>query len=326
MPRHGNLPSDDDEPLEDRTAALQLHSKRTSRQDKKQKKRDRKRDAVVNLTKLPSELIIECLKPLSPGDVLCFGHVNRRFRTLVDAHATVIGDSIISQRYSILAQCFPLPKFLHEVEPSTRALLLDEKRQKGLGIHGKTYYQHVPKPDPHVLCSCLTCLMLWNNLCLALDFAHWQDSLDTGKAIAMIPRGQAPPWNEALVRRSAQMVKAAQHSSLWHARILEVHLDSTVRSIRRHAKNQGNKRKHVDMTDEDADGTDAFLCKPGPLSLEFPFHRDEYYLLEAYLPNRWWRKDVDTWIYTIAGQHERDLDLVVRYANRSWGDPQIRIQ
>jgi hypothetical protein len=34
------------------------------------------------------------------------------------------------------------------------------------------------------------------------------------------------------------------------------------------------------MTDEDATtGTDSFLAKHGPPSLEFPYHRDEYYML-----------------------------------------------
>jgi hypothetical protein len=34
------------------------------------------------------------------------------------------------------------------------------------------------------------------------------------------------------------------------------------------------------MTDEDAAlGTDSFLVKHGPPSLEFPYHRDEYYML-----------------------------------------------
>ncbi|KAF1950372.1 hypothetical protein CC80DRAFT_482763 [Byssothecium circinans] len=325
MPRQSYSPSDDEEPLEDKTAALQLRSKRTSRQQKKQKKRDIKRDAIPTLAKLPTELVLECLKLLTIADVLKFGRVNRRFRSLVDAHATVIGDSIISQRYTLLAQCFPLPRFLDDVEPSTRELLLDEKRQRTLGLHSNKYYQHVRPLDPQVLCSCFTCLMLWNNLNLALDFAHWQDNLDTGKAIPMIPRGQAPAWNEELVQRNAAIVRAALRNSLWHARILEVHLDSTIRSIRRHAKNKGNKRKHVEMTEEDVEeGTDAFLVKSGPLSLEFPFHRDEYYLLEAYLPNRWWKKDLNKWIYTIAGQHERDIDLVVRYANRSQENAQIR--
>lgn len=280
MPRHATTgSSEDEEPLEDKTAALQLRSKRTERQQKKQSKRDRKRDAIVNLTKLPTELILECLKLLPPGDVLNFGAVNRRFRSLVARNANVIGDSIIKQRYPILTQCFALPKLLTEVDPAMREFLVDEGRQRLLAIHHKPY-QHVRPLDLHRVCSCISCFMLFNNLNLALDFAYWQDNLDTGKPLPIIPRGKTPDWNEELVQRNARVVYAALHNSLWHARILELHLNSTVRSIKRHAKNKGNQRKHVEMTDEEASmGTDAFLAKPGPLSLEFPFHRDEYYML-----------------------------------------------
>jgi hypothetical protein len=67
---------------------------------------------------------------------------------------------------------------------------------------------------------------------------------------------------------------------------------------------------------EAAEETDAFLAKHGPPSLEFPYQRDEYYMLEAYLPNRWWKKQDAYWFYTINGQHERDLELVQRFAKR----------
>jgi hypothetical protein len=181
----------------------------------------------------------------------------------------------------------------------------------------------------------VTCTMAWNNLAVAVDFAHWQRSLDTGMPLPMVPRGQSPEWNQALLRRNASVVTAALRSSLWHARILEMHLDSTVRSIKRQAKNTGNKRKHVDMTPADEDlGTDAFLEKPGPPSVEFVFHRDNYYMLyapfgprsqlctdarsEAYLPNRFWKEqdDGEQWIYVFGGQHKRDIEVVERLAER----------
>jgi hypothetical protein len=329
MPRRATLSSDEEVPLEDRTAVLELHSKRIERQQKKKTKRDRKRDAVVNLAKLPTELLLECLKLLQPGDVLNFGIVNRRFRSLVGANANVIGDSIIRQRYTLLVQCFPLPKLLASLDAHTQALLLEESRQRWLGLHSKPY-QHVQPPNPHIVCTCLTCLMTWNNLGVALDFAHWQKNLDMYEPIPIIPRGQNPAWNQQLVRHNASIATAALSNSLWHARILEVHLDSTIRSIRRQAKNKGNKRKHVDMTEEDvALGTDAFLAKPGPPALEFPYHRDNYYMLyalslsticicmltlvsEAYLPNRFWKKQQERWLYIYAGQHEKDLEFLTR--------------
>jgi hypothetical protein len=279
MPRH--VSDDDEEPLEDKTAALTLHNKRTERMQRKKVTRDKKRDAIVNLTKLPTEIVLESLKYLAPRDVFRFSFVNRRFLSLVNANASVIGDAIIGSRYTILAQCFPTPKLLTHVDASLRPLLTDPKRQIQLGIH-KRPYQHIQSPDAQQLCTCLTCILTWNNLGLVLDFAHWQHHLDTGKPIPMMPRGQTPEWNTDLIAHNARIARRAIDNSLWHARILELHLDSTIRSINRHAKNKGNKRTHVAMTAQDAaSGTDAFLVKHGPPSLEFPYHRDEYYMLYA---------------------------------------------
>lgn len=313
MPRHT---SDDDEPLDDKTAALSLRSKRTERMQRRRVVRNKKRDAIVNLTKLPTELILESLYYLQPRDVFNFSFVNHRFLSLVNANANVIGAAIIKRRYTILAQCFPTPRLLDHVEPSVRELLKDPNRQKQLSIHNRPY-QHIQPPDAQQLCTCLTCILTWNNLGLVLDFAHWQEHLDSGVPILTIPRGQTEAWNTELVARNARIARKAVEHPLWHARILEMHLDSTIRSIRRHAQNKGNKRTHVAMTEEDAAlGTDSFLVKHGPISLEFPYQRDEYYMLEAYLPNRWWRKLEGKWVYTISGQHERDLELVQRLAKR----------
>ncbi|KAF1942669.1 hypothetical protein EJ02DRAFT_488226 [Clathrospora elynae] len=312
MPRYVS----DDEPLEDKTAALTLKNKRTERLKRKNITRQQKRDAIVNLTKLPTELILESLKHLRPRDVLGFSCVNRRFHSLVTANAKVIGDALIKRRYSILAQCFPTPKLLSAVEAPIQALLIDPGRQSQRSIHNRSY-QHIQSPDARQLCTCLTCILTWNNLGLILDFAHWQPHLDTGIPIPLVPRGQTAPWNLELVARNARMTRKAVENPLYHAAILALHLDSTVRAIRRHSKNRGNKRVHVDMTESDAKAeTDGFLEKNGPPSLEFPYQRDEYYMLEAYLPNRWWRKVEGRWIYTIAGQHERDLELVQRFTKR----------
>ncbi|CAN9208144.1 unnamed protein product [Alternaria alternata] len=274
MPRYAV--SDDDEPLEDKTAALTLKNKKTERMKRKNATRQQKRDAIVNITKLPTELILESLKYLRPCDVIDFSLVNRRFQSLVKANANIIGDAIIARRYSILIKCLPTPRLLADVDPAIQ-------------------------PPP------------W----LVLDFAHWQDYLDSGTPLPIIPRGQIPEWNKELVARHGRIARKAIENSLWHAVILQRHLDSTVRAIWRHSKNRGNKRVHVDMTAaEAAEETDAFLAKHGPPSLEFPYQRDEYYMLEAYLPNRWWRKQDAYWFYTIGGQHERDLELVQRFAKR----------
>ncbi|KAI4699498.1 hypothetical protein J4E81_004522 [Alternaria sp. BMP 2799] len=314
MPRHAV--SDDDEPLEDKTAALTLKNKKTERMKRKNATRQQKRDAIVNITKLPTELILETLKYLRPHDVLEFSFVNRRFHSIVEANANVIGDAIIARRYNILIKCLPTPRLLADVDAPIQTLLIDPARQKQLSIHNRPY-QHIQSPDPCQLCTCLTCILTWNNLGLVLDFAHWQNHLDTGTPIPIIPRGQSPDWNQELVARNARIARKAVDNSLWHAAILERHLESTTRAIRRHSRNRGNKRVHVEMTEADAaQETDAFLAKHGPPSLEFPYQRDEYYMLEAYLPNRWWRKQEAYWFYTINGQHERDLELVQRFAKR----------
>jgi hypothetical protein len=277
MPRHAV--SDDDEPLEDKTAALTLKNKKTERMKRKNATRQQKRDAIVNLTKLPTELILETLKYLRPHDVIEFSFVNRRFHSLVEANANVIGDAIIARRYGILVKCLPTPRRLADVDAPIQTLLIDPARQKQLSIHNRPY-QHIQSPDPHQLCTCLTCILTWNNLGLVLDFAHWQNHLDTGTPIPIIPRGQTPEWNQELVSRNARIARKAVDNSLWHAAILERHLESTTRAIRRHSKNRGNKRVHVEMTEaEAAEETDAFLAKHGPPSLEFPYQRDEYYML-----------------------------------------------
>jgi hypothetical protein len=276
MPRYV---SDDEEPLEDKTAVLTLKNKRTERIKRKNATRQQKRDAIVNLTKLPTELLLESLKHVRPRDVLEFSFVNRRFYAVVNANANVIGDAIIKRRYSILAQCLPTPRLLCNVEPSIQALLIDPGRQTQLSIH-KNPYPHIQSPDPLQLCTCLTCILTWNNLGLVLDFAHWQKHLDYGTPIPIIPRGQTPDWHRNLVARNASIARKAVENSLWHGAILALHLDSTVRAIRRHSKNRGNQRVHVHMTASDvAAETDAFLSKHGPPSVEFPYQRDEYYML-----------------------------------------------
>ncbi len=62
--------------------------------------------------------------------------------------------------------------------------------------------------------------------------------------------------------------------------------------------------------------TDLFLERSGPPSLDFPFHRDNYYMLEAYLPNRGWNAEVAEWRYMPASQHDRDVEFVRTWARR----------
>lgn len=224
---------------------------------------------------------------------------------------------LITRRYSVLTKCFPLPVLLENVDEGAHSALLDDERQAThLHIHKKPY-QHVKSPDPHVICTCLTCMLAWNNLCVVVDFTYWQRNLDQGEPIPMIPRGKFPKWNEKLTSINAAVVEKALCNSLWYARILEEHLRSTIGSIRRHGNNMGNKRRRFRMSIEDVVAeNDLFLQRSGPPSLDFPFHRDNYYMLEAYLPNRGWNSEVGEWRYMPTTQHDRDVEFVKAWAKR----------
>jgi hypothetical protein len=160
-------------------------------------------------------------------------------------------------------------------------------------------------------------MLAWNNLNLVVDFAYWQRNLDQGEPITMIPRGKSPEWNQTLISANADVAQKALYGPLWYACILEGHLNSTIGSIRRHGNNKGNKRRRFRMSVEDAAAeTDLFLERSGPPSLDFPFHRDNYYMLEAYLPNRGWNSEAGDWRYMPASQHDRDVEFVKAWAQR----------
>jgi hypothetical protein len=141
--------------------------------------------------------------------------------------------------------------------------------------------------------------------------------LEVGEPIPTIARGKFPEWNQNLVSANADIVSKALYSTLWYAAILEGHLNSIVRSIRRHGNNKGNKRKRFRMTPEDvAAENDLFLDRSGPPTMDFPFHRDSYYMLESYVPNRGWNSEDSEWKYMPASQHERDVAFVKAWSKR----------
>ncbi|KAI1385367.1 uncharacterized protein F4822DRAFT_342368 [Hypoxylon trugodes] len=314
--RKGDI-SEDEElgVLEDKTEALTLRSKRTERTRKKQAKKTKKtKSQPLDILSLPYELVLGIFSWLRPSDVFNLQRVNKAFYGFIAQAERRITRVITRWRYVCLEKCFRLPILLQQVGPSIHALLQDPDRQEILTIHKKPY-QHVQSPDPAEICTCLTCLLRWSSLCLIVDFAHWQENLDIGEPIPMIPRGKHPEWNQALLASNAAIVRKALHSPLWHARLLETHLDSITRSIRRQAANKGNKRKRFRMLKEDVDsGSDLFLERSGPPSLDFPFHRDNYYMLEAYLPNRSWNADQRRWMYVPADQHNTDIQFIVKWA------------
>ncbi|PMD37010.1 hypothetical protein L207DRAFT_433980 [Hyaloscypha variabilis F] len=306
-----------DEPLIDTTATLPLRSKRLERLQKKRHQKEAASKQNATFWDLPSEIILDILSLLRPSDIFNLSRVNSGLRDFILKDASRIAGPVITQRYPILTKCFPLPVLLSNVDKEAHSALLDEERQANyLHIHKKPY-QHVQTPDPQTICTCLTCMLAWNNLCLLVDFSRWQKNLEQGEPIPIVPRGKNPKWNQKLIAANATVVQNALYNPLWYARILEQHLKSTVGSIRRHGNNAGNKRKRFRMTIEDvAVENDAFLSRSGPPSMDFPFHRDSYYMLEAYLPNRGWNSEVNGWVYMPATQHDRDVEFVKSWAKR----------
>lgn len=315
-----------DEPLIDETASLTLHSKKTKRLQKQNEKKLRKaaaKPAKTNLLDLPAEIITEVLCHLQVADVFCVRRTCRTLDDYVTSDENLIAKDIIARRYWILHRCFPLPVPFENVSQDFHSGLLSERRLELLNIHRKPY-QHIEMVDPHRVCTCMTCVFAWNNLCLLIDLHHWQKNLANREPIPMIPRGTNPLWNQDLLKTNADIVRKAMKHPLWYAAILEKHLSTITGTILRFAKwkkkgQTAAKPRLYHMTDWDvASGTDAFLDRSGPPSYDFPFHRDNYYSIEAYLPNRKFGDDGKWHYYPLhPAQHEKDLQFVKSsyYAN-----------
>ncbi|KAG7294674.1 hypothetical protein NEMBOFW57_004752 [Staphylotrichum longicolle] len=268
-------------PIEDLTQPLALHSKRTERRRKKFENRARSKTSLsglapTGLLDLPYELLTGIFELLRPSDLFAVSQVNRTLRRFLLSEEAAIIRRVINLRYPILERCLLRPVLTKDIDPTIRPLLRSPDR-----------------PD------------------LKLSHHH----LDKGVPIPTIPRGTIPPWNHKLLERNRRLVLNALSSPLWYARILEVHLDSTTRSIRRHSENKADRRLHFHPTeDEMKAGTDAFLQREGPPTFDYPYSRELYYMLEAFLPGRSWIAAQQRWIYVSQTQewHEMDLDLLVK--------------
>lgn len=331
-PRKKVLTADDDEPLIDTTAALAKNSKKTKRLQKQQHRRKAKAAARArpeSFLDLPAELLQEILGYLRPSDVYRVQLLNQATRDFILQHERSITRDILDRRYWVLRQCFPLPCHFDELDEPTKRALLNPRRERATEIHKKPY-QHIKSLDPQKICSCPSCLLAWNNLNIVLDFAHFQKNLDHREPIPMIPRGTQPEWNVQLIESHAQIVERAMSSPLCYAAILQKHLASIsgtiLRQVRfpphmpkhRHTKMIFAKTVHPNrlyrVTEKDAeDETDEFLERDGRPSFEIPFHRDNYYSLLAYVPNRKWDKEQHKWMYYGGLGHERDLEWTRRW-------------
>jgi len=312
-----------EEPLVDKTAALHLHSKKTERLQKRELKKSEKAAEVsaskFTLQDLPDEIVLNIIAFLEPSSTIRLSRTTSAIKAFVLENEDHIARRVLDIRYGTLFRCFPLPFSFDEVPLDARPALLSERRQEIMGIHRKAYYQHIPQYDPHVICTCMTCVFSWNNLCLIIDLNYWQKCLEKREPIPMIARGTTPDWNEKLLSRNAGIVRMAMQHKLMYACILEKHLATITSTILRSSrwKRKGDKKPKgpclYNMLDSDVRaGSDIFLENAGQPSHEFLFHRDNYYGVEAYLPNRKWSSEGQRWYYYALPpvQHERDLEWV----------------
>jgi len=322
----------EDEPLVDTTTAIPKNSKKTRRLQRQQKKKEAKSsEKVQNFLQLPGELLMEILGHLRPSDVFQLSRLNKATREFIEDYEVSIANDIIEQRYWVLRRCFVLPRLLADVDSRSQAALFHPRREKMIEIHKKPY-QHVRPPDNRIFCTCASCMMAWNNLNVALDLSHFQGHLDRREPIPMIPRGTQSDWNPALIEAHANVVEKAVTSPLIYASILEKHLETItgtlLRQTRRPPQPKAPMHRHnkpmlavssamqsppatmlYGIVEADAAaGDDRFLERPGKESYEFPWHRDNYYNLLAYVPMRKWSKLEQRWMYYAAGAHERDLE------------------
>lgn len=282
------------EPLIDTTAALHLHSKKTSRLQKRHVRKTESAAATAaataatatTLTTLPIEILITIAAYLEPSSVFRLSRTSTYLHSFVTLNASTLATRILSLRYSTLSRCFPLPFAFSAVPEDVRPALLSPRRQEMMGIHRKPY-SHIPAFNPNTVCTCMTCVFAWNNLCLIIDLNHWQGHLEAREPIPIIARGSSPEWNQELLERNAGLVRRAMGDGLMYAAILERHLRTIVGTILRSARwrkkgeAKGRTRLYT-LTDAEArGGFDTFLERAGPPSYEFLVWRDDYYTVSG---------------------------------------------
>ncbi|KAI5361402.1 Putative F-box domain-containing protein [Septoria linicola] len=310
-------PAEEEEPLIDTTEKLQLKSKKTNRAKKKHEKRLKKTTAISELKsflELPTELLDEVLSYLSPSDVIRLQRLNKSTRNYIEHNESSIAKTIIDRRYHVLSRAFQCPVPFDQLDAQTQCSLLSTGWQEIAKTHRTSYYQIVKLLDPRKVCSCTTCMLAWANLNILLDLAHFQKHLNEREPIPMIPRGTYPKWHTDLQEHNASIVEKAMSSPIYYALILQIHLATIVGTLTRTTR-VGKKASHpkrlYHISPEDVEsGTDAFLERSGPPALSIPYHRDLYYNLEAYVPNRGWSKEKGKWLYP-KNPHENDLKWIV---------------
>lgn len=270
---------DEDEPLVDTTEALEKKSRKTERMQKRQQRKLRKttvQSDTKSFLELPHELLHEVLSYLLPSDIIRLQRLNKSTAAFLQENEPVIARDIVRRRYWVLARCLPLPVPLDQVPALARASLQSQKWQDRLQLHKKSY-QHVRSIDPKQFCTCMTCVIAWNTLCVVLDLAHFQKNFNDREPLPMIARGTDPKWNSDLISFNAELVKKAVKSPLYYACILQTHLATTVGTINRQYRvgkktSAPNPKRLYLLSPADVEGeTDEFLERNGPPTLDFPF-------------------------------------------------------
>jgi hypothetical protein len=318
----------EDEPLIDTTAVLAKNSKKTARLEKRQLKKNARKvhSEIKSLLDFPQELLLLILSFVRPSDVVPLLLLNKAMQAFILENERVVAENIMNRHYWVLRQCFPLPVSLEEVPATARPVLTSPQWQDRLRIH-KNPYQHIKPINPSTTCTCMSCVLAWNNLNIILDLAHWQKNLESREPIPHIPRGRNPEWNVTLLQEHAEVVDRAMKSPLTYARILEKHLNTTTRTILRFGrwKKKGDKstvpkpRTYLLTDAEAAAGDDTYLERKGPPSYQPIFMRDNYYNVEAFVPNRKWDQEKQKWFYYSKWPlpHENDLNwLISRFTPR----------
>jgi hypothetical protein len=311
----------EDEPLVDNTITLAKKSKKTARMQKRQQKKEARKvhSAIQSLLDFPQELLSMILSFLQPSDVFTLLRVSHPMRSFILDNERSLSEEIMRQRYWVLKQCFHVPLSIDQVPDDARPALLSEPWQSRLKIH-RNPYQHIRHINQRTTCTCMSCVLAWNNLNIILDLSHWQHNLENREPLPIIPRGRNPEWNEMLLDKHADVVVRAMSSPLTYARILQKHLDSTTRTIIRFGKwrKKGEKATTIKprlyhLTDaEAASATDAYLERSGPPNYQPIYMRDQYYSVEAFIPNRKWDKQKQKWLYYAAWptSHLNDLNWI----------------
>lgn len=328
--------ADEDEPLIDRTAIIPKNSKKTRRLQKQNQQRQANQSShISNFLEFPAEIMLNVLGYLTPSDLLRLLQVSRATRDFICQHESSIARDVVTRRYWVLSRCFPLPKPLYEVDEALQAALTNPTREKMIEVHKKPY-QHIRPPNSQHLCTCTSCLLAWNNLNVVLDLGHFQKHLSHREPIPVLPRGTQPEWNVSLIARHALIVERAMTNRLTYAAILERHLNTIVETllrqtrlpkqkpqpVHRHSKfaaPASSRPTHADTPygfekESDAEsGDDRFLERWGKESYEFPWQRDNYYSLIAYVPNRKWNTSEQKWMYYAMDAHSRDLEWMRKW-------------